>query len=94
MTSKSMQHKDLITIGKPTRCEGNIKRLRYGNDNSEYVICSDCKAVFFKPKDETLQARPIMKVVGRMPTKQKELPKLGRPFKRQRKRKKEEQKSE
>ena len=82
-----MQHTDLITIGKRTRCKGEIKRLRYGNTPSEYVICSEGKEFYFKPDDEGLQARPVKKVVGRIPTKQKELPKLGPPFKKSRKKK-------
>ena len=69
--------------------------MRYSNESSEYVICSKCKELYFKPDDDSLQARPVKKVVGRIPTKQKELPKLGRPFKKTRKpRKKTEETSD
>ena len=92
MASKNLLHKNLITLGKPTRCEGNIERLQYGTNNSDYVICPECMTVFYKPEDETLQARPMKKSVGRLPSKQKELPKLGRPFQKKRGRGKKKEK--
>ena len=88
MASTKLLHKNLITIGKPIRCEGSIERLHYGRNTSDYVICPECMTVFYMPQDETLFARPMKKAIGRLPTKPKELPKLGRPFKKKRGRRK------
>ena len=87
MANMSIEHTDLITIGKRSKCKGFIKRLRYGDVPSEYVICTECTTVYFKPNDETLEARPIRKIVGRIPIKQEMLPKLGPPYKKKEKKK-------
>jgi hypothetical protein len=40
--------------------------------------------VFHMPQEESLLAHPMKKTIGRLPTTQKELPKLGKTFKKKR----------